>query len=186
MKNCKSSEKVRKKLNKRVDFLFETMYNVNVNRKQKEQDMKTVYNYKKITKRINELEAMRDESGKFQGTYEELDELMYLDTYHRQTLAHALCLDFKTKVTQIDNYFPCGDGSQVRLSSTVIQLNKNVYTVEIEKIEEEKHKCFNYNEILVLKPIAYGKERRFILKSRDVSCCDCYYLGQEITEQIAV
>ena len=147
--------------------------------------MKTVFNYKKINKRIEELNSMRDENEHFTGTYEELDELMYLDIYHRQTLAHALCLDLKTKVTQIDNYFPCGEGSQVRLSSTVVQLDKNVYTVHIEKIEEEKHKCFNYDEILVLKPISYGKERRFILECKDISCCDCYFVKEEITEQLA-
>lgn len=142
--------------------------------------MKTVFNYKKITKRINELEAMRDETGKFQGTYEELDELMNLDTYKRQTLAHALCLDFKTKVTYIENYFPAGNGTIVRLYQTVVQLGNTPYLVEKEKIEGERKKCFNYDEILVLKPISYGKERRFILKCRDISCCDCYFVGEEI------
>lgn len=146
--------------------------------------MKTIFNYKKINKRIEELNSMRDERGAFTGTDEELDELMYLDTYHRQTLAHALCLDLKTKVTQIDNYFPDRKG-QVRLSSTVVQLDKIAYVVEREQIEEEKNKCFNYKEILVLKPISYGKERRFILSCKDVSCCDCYFVKEEITEQLA-
>ena len=147
--------------------------------------MKKVYNYKKINKRIEELNSMRDERGSFTGTYEELDELMNLDTYKRQTLAHALCLDFKTKVTLIENYFPYGKGNQVRLTNIVVQLDKISYVVETEDIESEKSKCFNYDEILVLKPISYGKERRFILKSRDVSCCDCYFVGDEITEKAA-
>ena len=144
--------------------------------------MKEVYNYKKIQNRINKLDSMRDQNGHFTGTYEELDELMCLNTYNRQTLAHALCLDFKTKVTQIDNYFPYGNGNQARLTNIVVQLDKIAYVVETESIESEKSKCFNYDEILVLKPISYGKERRFILKSRDISCCDCYFVGDELTK----
>ena len=147
--------------------------------------MKKVYNYKKINKRIEELNSMRDERGSFTGTYEELDELMYLDTYKRETLAHALCLDFKTKVTYIENYFPAGNGTIVRLYQTVVQLGNTPYLVEIEEIEGERKKCFNYNEILVLKPIGGSKERRFILKCRDISCCDCYFVGDEITEKAA-
>lgn len=147
--------------------------------------MKKVYNYKKINKRIEELESMRDERGHFTGTYEELDELMNLDTYKRETLAHALCLDFKTKVTYIENYFPGAEGTVYRLYQTVVQLGDIPYVVDIEKIESESKKCFNYDEILVLKPIGHGKERRFILKCRDISCCDCYFLGEEITEQAA-
>ena len=145
--------------------------------------MKKVYNYKKINKRIEELDSMRAADGHFTGTYEELDELMCLDTYKRETLAHALCLDFKTKVTYIENYFPSKHGTIVRLYQTVVQLDDTPCLVEIEPIEGERKKCFNYDEILVLKPIGGGKERRFILKCRDVSCCDCYFVGDEITEQ---
>ena len=142
--------------------------------------MKKVYNYKKLQKRINELNK-RDENGHFIGTNEELDELMDLSTYNRQTIEHALCLDFKTNVKYVENWFTYKPGLRMKTTTTFLVVDGNPYTVEIEQIESEKHKAFNYDEILVLKPMfSDQKERRFLLSCRDISCCDCYFVKEEL------
>lgn len=148
--------------------------------------MKTVYNYKKIQKRIDELQAMRDENEHFIGSWEELNELMDLDGYNRQTFAHALCLDFKTNVTYVENWFTYKPGHKMKTRTIFLVVDGNPYTAELEQIETEKHKAFNYDEILVLKPMySDQKERKFLVQCRDISCCDCYFIKEEITDKVA-
>ena len=142
--------------------------------------MKKVYNYKKLQKRINELNK-RDENGHFIGTNEELDELMDLSTYNRQTIEHALCLDLKTNVTHAEHWFPCGDGTQVAVRTTFLILDKVPYTFKLEDVEGEDYSCYNnFKNIGVLTPIYGGKVRKFLIFCQDVSCCGCYGVKKEL------
>lgn len=144
---------------------------------------KEVFNYKKINKRINELEAKRNERGTFTGTDDELDELMNLDTYNRQSLPHALCLDFKTNVTYVENWFTYNKGCHIKTTTTFLVVDGRPYTFHLEHIESEKDKAFNYRCIGVLKPFYNDqKERRFFVDFKDISCCDCYFIKDEIKE----
>ena len=143
--------------------------------------MKKVYNYKKINKRIEELNSMRDENGHFIGTDDELDELMNLDTYKRQTIEHALCLDLKTNVIHAEHWFPVEPGHKVAVRTTFLVLNGIPYTFELEDIEGEDYSCYNnFRNIGVKTPIHGGKVRKFLIFRKDVSCCGCYGIEKEL------
>lgn len=146
--------------------------------------MKKVYNYKKLNKRLNELHNNRDSHEKFMGTHEELDELMDLLAYNRQNIAYALCMDLKVNVTVNETWYRVNKNTKIKIKTIFLVLDNVPYTFELEDIEGEDYSCFNnFRNIGVLKPIQqWDKERRFNVFCKDVSCCGCYHIQEEIKD----
>ena len=146
--------------------------------------MKKVYNYKKINNRLEELNNKRDEHEFFIGTHEELDELMELGSYKRQDIAHALCLDLQVNVTVNETWYRVNKDDKVKIDTIFLVLGGIPYTFELKEIEGENYSCYNnFYSIGVLNPVYHwDKVRKFKVYCRDISCCGCYFIQEEVQD----
>lgn len=127
--------------------------------------------YNTISKKINELNGNRNENGYFLGSDDELDLLMDLDTYNRECLGHALCLDFKTNVKSLGN-------SGKDMWAYKLEIDGIPCRFEIDRdVEEETVRPFCYDMLGVATRLDTNEiYKMYLVHNIDVSCVGCYYI----------
>lgn len=135
----------------------------------------TKFNYIKTQNRIDKLNSLRDDAGKFTGTYKQLDALMDLTLYNRQELGHALCLDLKTDVTKKFTTFKYED-IKFGVKTYFLVVNGNPSTFELTDVEDNSGLYVDIKATGVLKSLYGDKETKYNVVCIDRGGCGCWFI----------
>lgn len=135
------------------------------------------FSYSDIMNRIEELNNKRDNNERFIGTMEELDEMCYLSTYNRESFGHALCLDLKTDIEELDErrtFRAVIDEKPCLIKVTGFESS---YSYVAQAYEIERKQYFFGGELFtveVLKELV----KTYIGNWQDRAGFDCYFFSE--------